>query len=264
VLKNISTVVFTFLVCHSAYGQGNDPSVDALCSEPTIKLVSEYLNIQELHFGPQDTESRTDSKSSVIASACKRWPYDKSIMIVSFSYDAGIQYEKQLIVSLVDTFKKEAIAAYKGTIPEDAAMTVGSGSLILDTARYDIAPGVRAFGLDLSTSHSQGCGDGGVGPIRTLFVKEGKKIRPVLEGLYLSTWTFIKGGPSCAASEREVVIETTSYGVGILRTVTNGYADLRITATSTFDNGKKSPTRPKRYTLKYDGKSYPVQETIAW
>ena len=183
-------------------------------------------------------------------------------MIVAFAYASEIKYQKHLVVSLVDTAKTKVVAVYKGVIGEDATLTIGDGSLRIDTARYDLAQNVRAFGLDFSTVYSQGCVEGGLGPTRTLFVREGKTIRPVLQGLYLSTWTFIKGGPSCASGERDV-IETTSYTVSVLNTVSNGFRNLRITSTSTLDNGKRAMKGPIAYLVKYDGETYSTGH-IGW
>ena len=255
-LRNFSIIVFSILVCHSARGQADSHPDQGPCTDASLKLVSQHLKIKEINFGD---DSHSDVNNDVIASTCKRWPSDKSLMIVSFAYTSEVEYQKHLVVSLVDTAKTKVVASYKGVIGEDAILTIGAGSLRLDTARYDLGPGIRAFGLDFSTVYSQGCVDGGLGPTRTLFVREGETIRPVLEGLYLSTWTFIKGGPSCASGDREIVIETTSYAMSILNTVSNGFRDLRITAISSVDNDKKSPKRPVVYRLKYNGKAYPAE-----
>lgn len=259
-LRKFSIIVFTVFICHSAYGQADPHATQGPCSSDLLKLVSEHLKIKEVSF---DDDSRPKISNEVIANACKRWPSDKSLMIVSFAYDSGIEYQKQLVVSLVDIVKGQVAATYKGIIGEDATLTIGQGSLRLDTARYDLAPGIRAFGLDFSTIYSQGCVEGGIGPYRTLFIREGKTIRPVLEGLVLSTWTFLKGGPSCASDEREVAIETTGYTITVLNTVSNGFRDLRITGTSSMDSAEKSLKKPVAYLVKYNGKIYPT-EHIGW
>ena len=196
VLRNFSIIVFAILVCASAHGKADSRPDQGPCADASLKLVSQHLKIKEINFGD---DSRPETDNGVIANICKRWPSDKSLLIVAFAYASEVEYQKHLVVSLVDTAKTKVVAVYKGVIGEDATLTIGAGSLRIDTARYDLAPSVRAFGLDFSTVYSQGCVEGGLGPTRTLFVREGKTIRPVLQGLYLSTWTFIKGGPSCAS-----------------------------------------------------------------
>lgn len=244
--RPFAIAAFFLLMSLNALGQTDEPPDDGGCSDSSIERVSRHLRI------------RHDGASEVVASACKRWPYDPALMIVAFAYDAGIEGEKSLVIALVDTARNGVEAVYRGAIEEDAAMTVGGGSLKLDTARYDIAPGTRAFGLDLSTAFSQGCVGGGLGPVRSLYVRDGKTIRPVLEGFYLSTWQFAKGGPSCATGERAVVIETTSYKISVLKSETKGFKDLRITARSTLDNHRKSRRESVSYTVRYDGETYPA------
>lgn len=260
VLRNFSIIIFAILVCASAHGKADSRPDQGPCADATLKLVSQHLKIKEINFGDN---SRTEINNGVIANICKRWPSEKSLMIVAFAYASEVEYQKHLVVSLVNTAKNKVAAVYEGLIGEDATLTIGQGSLRLDTARYNLAPDIIVFGLDFSTIYSQGCVEGGIGPYRTLFIREGKKIRPVLDGLTLSTWTFLKGGPSCASGEREVVIETTGYAITVLNTVSNGFRDLRITATSSVDNGEKSLKRPATYLIKYNGKIYPTGH-IGW
>lgn len=263
VFRNFTILVVAILISCSAYSQTHDDHRDGECAATSIKLVSQHLKIRELKFGSQDDGDDPEKVGGVIASACKKSPTDQSLMIVSFAYDVGVEYEKKLVVAIIDTNKNKVEAVYQGVIGEDAVLTIGPGSLTLDTARYNLASGVRAFGLDFSTVYSQGCVDGGLGPTRTLFVREGKTIRPVLEGLYLSTWTFIKGGPSCANGDREIVVETTSYTISVLNSATNGFKDLRVLGIPTRDNSKKSRKKPVTYVVKYDGKIYPIGH-IGW
>lgn len=239
----LNFVLFTFALCHSVYAQADSEQKKQDCSDTMVKLVGKHLGISDfLH-----------TSDVIAAEACKVWPKDNSKTIAIFAYDAGVEDEKQLIVVLVDTLKERIVATYEGTIQEDAAMTVGPGSFRIDTARYDLAPGVRAFGLDVTTSYRQGCVDGGLGPARTLFVQDGKEIRPILENFYISSWSYVQGGPSCAEG-KNVVIEEITYSIGIGNKTTNGYANLKITAYSAAKTKRKS----FQYELRYDGKQYPT------
>lgn len=62
----------------------------------------------------------------VVAGVCKNWPGNSSRVISAFAYDAGVEYEKQLLVVLVDVTGSRVIASYKSAIPEDAASEVNS------------------------------------------------------------------------------------------------------------------------------------------
>lgn len=144
-------------------------------------------------------------------------------------------------------------------IDEDAALTVGPGSLKIDTARYQLAPAVRAFGLDVDTGYCQGCVEGGWGPMRALYVQEGRRLRPVLEGLTMSTWRYLRGGPSCM-EEDDALIETTVVGIGIGKAVDHGFSSLLV-STVRFDGDKpKRHDRPRSIEVRYDGSRYPTPQ----
>jgi hypothetical protein len=239
--------LFTFVLCHSVYAQADSEQNKQHCSDTMVKLVGKHLGISDF----------SHTSGVIVDEACKVWPKDDSKTIAIFSYDAGVEHEKRLIVVLVDTLKERVVATYKRAIQEDAAMTVGAGSFRIDTARYDLAPGVRAFGLDVTTSYSQGCVDGGLGPVRTLFVQDGKEIRPIFENFYISSWRYVQGGPSCAEGEN-VVTEDITYSIGIGNETTNGYANLKITADSSYSGAAKTKRKPFQYELHYDGKKYPT------
>ena len=200
----------------------------------------------------------TGKAGELVTGACKAWPGKPGLTIAALAYDDGRESDKPLVVALVDTAHAKLVARYDGLLEEDATLTVGPGSLSIDTARYQLAPGVRAFGLDVSTSYSQGCGDGGFGPARTLFVQEGGTLRPVLSSLYLSEWHYIKGGPSCMAAQEDDVIETVSYSIGIGKTVQHGFASLVVTGSSDVPH-----TGPRSQELRYDGQTY-AQPAFDW
>lgn len=196
---------------------------------------------------------------TVVASACKPWPGRESLTIATFAYDTGDEFHKQLVVAIIDQKQGKVVSSYKSTIDEDATMRVDSGTLRIDTARYDLAPGVRAFGVDITSGYIPNCGDGGWGGFRTLFVREGATLRPVLEGLLLSSWHFVEGGsPRCGNNAEEALVETATSTIAVARTVSKGYADLLVTTVTTHDTGKKSKQGPAHVLLRYDGKTYPT------
>lgn len=261
-LRNIAFIVSLIFFIHnqSSYAETNPEKKSQHCSQSILHLVGEHFGLNDFSYPKEGMYASTENGGVITAGVCQEWPKDISKTISIFAYDdtdTQENDEKQLIVALVDNIQGTVIATYKGVIQQDAAMTVGENSFWIDTARYDVAPGVRAFGLDVTTSYSQGCVDGGLGPVLTLFIQEGKEIKPILENFYRSTWSFVTGGPSCATQE-EIITENITYFIGISKTTTNGYADLLINAVSSLSNGVKSKRKPFQYKLRYDGEKYPT------
>jgi hypothetical protein len=240
--KNIAAILILAYAFFLQYAYAEDSTAPApdKCSDSVSELSTRFA---------------LDGRSP-LAATCKAWP-GRGSKIVAAAYDTDVEHEKRLLVGLIDQASGKVLAGYSRIIQEDATMTVGAASLRIDTGRYDLAPGVRAFGVDLSSALSQGCGEGGFGPVRTLFIRDGNAVRPVLEDFYLSTWRFVKGGPSCAiAEDQEVIIETTTYAIGIGKSVSKGFANLRITETSNDDAGGKAVRKPASREVQYDGKAY--------
>ena len=65
------------------------------------------------------------------------------------AYRSGHQDDLLLVIAAVDAATGQVGASFKGNLDSDPAVKIVSGSLWLDTAAYDLAPGVRAFGLDI-------------------------------------------------------------------------------------------------------------------
>ena len=177
--------------------------------------------------------------------------------IVALAYDAGADVDKLLVVALVDSTSRAIRSAFKGTIQEDALLHVGQGSLHLDTARYDLAPGQRAFGLDVSSAHGKGCVTGGQGAQRTLFLQDGPALRLVLDGLTLSSWHFVSGTPACMRSkpgaDDDTVAERTDVTLAVAPHATRGLADLVATESAVLDGHRAKRTR---HVLQFDGTTY--------
>lgn len=228
--------------------------VEQVCAPEVFAPIGAFLGIAD--FANADSHSIRNR-------VCKRLPGAQSIMLVAMLYRTGSGAESDanagLVVAMLDESIGKVASAYTAPIEEDATMRVEGAGLYIDTARYDLAPGVRAFGIDLRSGYLPSCGDGGWGPSRTLLVRDGEKLRPVLT-LTLSSWQFVKGGNSRCSSVDvgETVIETMTSSIAVARTVTNGYADLLITTVSKFDDKRKrKPRAPESRLLRYDGKQYP-------
>jgi len=178
-----------------------------------------------------------------VAAACKPWPSDKATLIVAAAHAQDQDKGKNLVVALVDTKTMAVRSAFQGTVREDGTWSVAQGGLRIDTAPYELAPGVRAVGVDVASEPVAGTlVRDGVTATRSLFVADGPRLRLVLDGFVLATWRQDAGAPP-ASSSAAIALEAHR---------TNGFADLRITRTSTT----AGTTKQDRTTLVYDGVHY--------
>lgn len=209
--------------------------------EQTCEKVVNALRVT-LAIGPND---------GIRAGACKLWPDDKTKMLVAIAFEPATQepgsQEMQIpyYVALVNAETFQVLSRYKSVIEQDAATDIHENSLWLDTARYFLKPGTRAFGLRVQSFHDRCTYEGGFDNALTLFVIDGFTIRPVLQGLYLSSWRY--EGNRCG--DGEVSEKRVDLTLSVEPTRTNGYADLLVTARSS-DN-KKWTTK-----MRYNGKQY--------
>ncbi len=255
-VKN-TTFAFVFICFSFVQSVHAHPDSDKQrCSEPIVNLVGRHFNISDFSYPRDGMYPSAENGGVITAGACKVWPKNNAITIAAFAYDDDSEINgKSLVVVMVDNRKNKIISAYKGAQIDFAGFYVAQDGLQIDTARYDLAPGIRAIGLDVTETYNPNCGDGGAGPARTLFVQDGGMIRPVLENFYTSTWSLVQGN-KCGAGDEEIVSEYLSYSIEISKAATNGYANLIITATLSYDNGDKPKQKPFQYELHYDGNRY--------
>ena len=228
------------------------------CSPATLATLGRQVKVA--HFTPAPSDFGTDPKGVILAAACKRLPNDPRLTLVAAAWDAGQPDSKALVLALVDESTSTVAASTREDIDEDATTRVHNASLRLDTAAYELAPGVRAVGLDLYTDNP-GCGDGGFGPHRTLYVRDGATLRPVVAGLAVSQFWYLRGNqPRCVQDPKEAetpITEDFQVTVELGKPGKGGWRDLVMTATSTrSDHG---PARkPLHVRVPYDGDAYPL------
>jgi len=170
-------------------------------------------------------------------------------MIAAFAYDDGTEYEKQLLLAVIEEPNNRIIASYKGVIEEDAVTEVSSYSLRLDTARYTLSKDTRAFGLRLNTFRSRCSYEGGFDDELTLYVVDGRAIRPLFTEK-MSHWSF---GIGNRCGGEDVPRTDANILVAVEPTISNGFADLRLTA---IRNDKK---KPLSVVVKYNGERYDLK-----
>ncbi len=227
------------------------------CGPAVLAALGRALDVA--HFAPGPGDDGADAAGVVVASSCRPLPDDAGLTLAAVAWDAHAEDSKSLVLAVLDA-AGSPVALLRDEIGEDAATQVVGGSLRLDTAPYKLAPGVRAFGLDVAATNG-GCGEGGSGPTRTLYVREGRTLRPVLEGLVTSEYWYVRGNqPRCVSDPHEAdtaIVEDFKVTIGLGTPGKGGWRDLVLTATS-----RRSDRRPGRPPLHvhvpYDGKTYPL------
>ncbi|MBV4475060.1 PA3715 family protein [Pseudomonas botevensis] len=201
-------------------------------------------------------------------SRCKGWPafkdqaiFVKSTFVPDSSGDDAGVFDLEL--SLLNSTNWKPMATYlkPGAYNSDA---ISFDDLVIDTARYRLAPDVRAFGLRSQFEHSSR-----VNPYSktdlALYVREGNKLRPVLEGLVV----YKNNGEWMDDCEGEGQTIRRTVEIGPLSH--NGFADLVVTssgsALKTYASGKEclsktTDLKKTQLTLTYDGKQYTVPEDL--
>lgn len=229
---------------------------DQACGAAELAVLGRELRID--HFVPGPAASGQDAAGVVVASGCRKSPVDPRLTLAAVAWDAHAEDSKALVVAVIDP--SASLALLQDEIGEDAATRVTEDSLRLDTAPYRLAPGVRAFGVDVLTADGS-CGEGGSGPSRTLYVREGKTLRPVLQGLTMSEYRYVRGNqPRCVSDPRQAqaaIIEDFKVTIGLGVPGKGGWRDLVLTGTSRRSDHKPG-RRPLHVHVHYDGSAYPL------
>lgn len=245
----LAAVLAASVLAPSAWAEG-----DQACTPRDLAPIDAWLAKHPWTLGKTSPDARVDA-------ACRASPVDKAVTIVAAAYDRGTDDDKNVLVALVEPRGGQVRSGLAGVVAEDAGMRVMQGSLRVDTARYDLAPGVRAFGVDMSSQASgPKCAEGGTGALRTLFVQDGASLRPVLASVVLSSWRLVSG-PACLGAERkdDAVIEDTATTISVAPHATHGFADLVLASTV---DGRAAPRR--RLVLQYDGARYGAKDDRLW
>jgi hypothetical protein len=238
--------------------------VEQLCDPRALATIGRFVHVD--NFKEPPLGQAPDANAMVAASACRAAPAVHG-KLVAAAYRSGHDDDLLLVIAVVDGAGQVG-ANFKGNLDSDPAVRIVSGSLWLDTAAYDLAPGVRAFGLDITGGLPRGCAAGGSGARRSLFVSQGRFIRPVMQDLPMSEWNLIQRGRSaCTDSSAPDLTITENFDVKltVAPTSTRGYRDLAIAALATRDDGRVDERAPFHGLLKWDGRVYSLEaQQQAW
>jgi hypothetical protein len=146
---------------------------------------------------------------------------------------------------------------YRTTVDEDALTLVDDASIHLDTGRYRLDDSVRAFGVRfVSAAVGASCPDANWGDELTLFVPEGRTLRPVLR---LNMYRQLATRGCLSVWSTDAVWEDAKLTLDVERTRSHGFADLLVTAKiETEGNAEREYPAPRveRLMMRYDGREY--------
>lgn len=282
----LSVICFTALMGCSSINSVQAQDKEQVCDTETILLVAEKLKLKGIEEGNLSKNPwLVAGLEGVKAAACKVSPQDKDLMYVTLAsnprdnknVEGQIYYD--FTIATINTKNKNVVASYKSKLEEDATLRVDQGTLRIDTANYRLNDKTRAFGVDVVSGYIANCADGGFGPIRTLYIQEGKKIRPILEGMIVSSYMNIVPGPSrCNSDASEDVVKITeehTTSISMANTMTNGFKDIVVNTKTRIVNGlggrefsssdrkalkiKAKPTSGS-HTISYNGLDYNQQQ----
>ena len=234
--------------------------LEQLCDARSLAAVGRF--VQAAHFVEPKLGQAPDAGAVVAAAACRAAPAYHG-RLVAAAYRSGHQDDLMLVIAVIDSATGQVGTSFKGNLDADATVKIVSGSLWLDTGAWDLAPGVRAFGLDVTSGLPRGCAGVGSGARRSLFVSQGRFIRPVLQDLPMSEWALVqRGKSSCGDSSAPdlTITENFTATLGLAPTSTRGYRDLVVAGTASRDDGHLEERPLLRSVLKWDGRVYSLDE----
>lgn len=82
---------------------------EQICPQSIIDLLADELKLPDLI-------GWDDHPSALVAAACKVDPEDRAHTFVALAYDAGEEYEKALVLLIVDSGSSRVLADYRGKI----------------------------------------------------------------------------------------------------------------------------------------------------
>jgi hypothetical protein len=217
-------------------------------------------------------QAQRESGRFIVSEACKTWPYKPELTLVAVAYDAGVEHEKELVVAVFDKKRKRVVHSYQRRIVEDALTMLLDDSLGFDTARYQLAENMRAFGLRFHNyANGPRCRENFWNDQLTLFVPEGKSLRPVLS-LYRNRAEELGCESVCfdtlqglETSECLATVKNAHLSISIDESIgMNGFHDLQVTANISTESFAYLSDAPRaaakehveQVIFRYNGKRY--------
>lgn len=231
----------------------------APCAALQLEALGRHLRLANFHPLHWQADGTAD-EGVLVAADCRPDPELPALTWVAAVHTSQDADGHWLALARLDASGR-VLASLHAPAGEDAALHYEPDSLRLDTARYLLAPGVRAVGLDITSGYTPNCGDGGFGAVRTLYVVDGASLRPVLANLFMTSWRTIQAAASrCNPNGPEQdITEHFALSISLGNEHHAGFQDLVIRASSRRDDQHPSGRKPFSHTLRYDGRRYPTE-----
>lgn len=211
--------------------RASSASEDDRCQAKTLRVLEDVIG--------------RDKIKDILAHSCRLSPGGDHL-IATAAYQPHDYKESDnlpfLVVLLKDNHRP--VAKYLGEIVVDATVYVQARSLEIDTGRYNLAPGVRAFGLRLRATRTPKCAEATTDRNLTLFIQEGHRLRPVL-GPTPTYYSVARDGAFCTP---DVIVDDWNMLLSINDHQSNGFRDIAA-------RFKSSTAKDIGCTFKYSAKS---------
>jgi len=196
--------------------------------------------------GPQD---ESPDYPRMIDLTCQPHPLNPNLTLLALFHELretpntdGNSY-RGFVMAVVDVKRRLLIRVYRDRILEDAGTRISEYSLRLDTAPYNIAPKLRAFGVRMNIGYSPRYADGGESDYLTLFIERGKTLRPIIQNMPMSSWQMVGDTAHCFDdAETGCAIENKAVRLALASTSTNGWRDLDVITTTSIGDGASAKT----------------------
>jgi hypothetical protein len=234
-----------------------------------IRLIGTVLkNKLDINFGEG---GNSGERGDLISLVCKQHPLYPERTIVALFHELKdkpvepSEEKKGFALAVIDIKKNKVINLYRDIIEEDATTRVFGAGLTIDTARYNLAPGQRAFGVRMGIGYSPRCAEGGENDYLTLFVEEKTQLKPVLKNFAMNSWQITEGSNGCGYGTEDFTTDNVNLVLGVAKSSTNGWHDLEVTERHETErmSGSAEETVPdkKSYSkllgkLRMNGKEY--------
>lgn len=238
----------------------------AACTTPVQAGVPRHCG-KAVEQALREASSKAPVQGEVTASDCTPWPSAAgahTAAVIAFEQPADIATRQRrwvVVLAVLDRRTSRVLHAKQTAPEEDAAVAIGPDSLRLDTARFEVRPGVQALGLRFrSAARAPSAGKGWLGDELSLFIPAAGDLRPVFSASMSAqesiTGVLNAGSPGATWWNTRISLTVGARAPG-------SWHELRLTETRSRDGveGVRVDKTPQRrtYPYVYDGDRYRIQ-----
>lgn len=223
---------------------------------------------KKLKVALEEDETPSGYEWKVITLVCKNQPNNANQVIVATFYESLLPAKANdsdrfmFAVAIVDKTKRQVLSLHSEEYAEDATTRFSEYSLRIDTARYDIADGVRAIGVRVNTFHGRCSYKGGWGEELWLFVDKKPQLQPVLKNFFIEQYQhqWLKGSACGGSEDLTGATHTVQLSLSPSTQASQGYRDLIVQADLRSENENMTfqPANERVVVgrLKFDGELF--------